>query len=64
MKNINWKLYAKCVAGVVLVGAASIALYKWRKSKKTSATAVVVATPSSDNSVASEVAPATTVVEI
>nr|DAR75052.1 MAG TPA: ATPase [Caudoviricetes sp.] len=64
MKNINWKLYAKCALGVVIVGAASVALYKWRKSKKTSATAVVVSTPSSDNSGASEVAPAATVVEI
>ena len=64
-KNINWKLYAKCVAGVVVVGAASIALYKWRKNKKSAATAVVVATPSSDNSGANEtVAPATTVVQI
>ena len=64
-KNINWKLYAKCVGGVLLVGAASVALYKWRKSKKASATAVVVATPSSDNSATSEtVAPATTVVQI
>lgn len=64
-KKINWKLYGKCVAGVLLVGAASIALYKWRKNKKASATAVVVATPSSDNSATSEtVAPATTVVQI
>lgn len=46
-KPINWKLYAKCVAGVVLVGAAGVMLYKWRKSKKTPTTAVVVSTPSS-----------------
>ena len=64
MKNINWKLYAKCALGVVIVGAASVALYKWRKNKKTATTAVVVATPSSDNSGASEVAPSATVVEI
>lgn len=63
-KKINWKLLAKCTAGVVIVGAASVALWKWRKSKKVSTTAVVVATPS-DNSGANEtVAPATTVVEI
>lgn len=63
-KKINWKLLAKCTAGIVLVGAASVALYKWRKSKKVSTTAVVVATPS-DNSGANEtVAPTATVVEI
>ena len=26
-KNINWKLYAKCVAGVVLVGAVTTSTY-------------------------------------
>ena len=64
-KNINWKLYLKCAAGVAIVGAASIALYKWRKNKKASATVAVVTTPSSDNSGASEVTSApTTVVQI
>ena len=64
-KNINWKLYAKCVGGVLLVGAASIALYKWRKSKKAATTAVVVATPSTNSATDSEIAqPATTVVQI
>lgn len=43
-KKINWKLLAKCTAGVVIVGAASVALWKWRKSKKAT-TAVVVTTP-------------------
>lgn len=63
-RKINWKLYAKCVAGVVVVGAASIALYKWRKSKKAATTAVVVSTPSSADNTDSQVAPAATVVEI
>lgn len=64
-KPINWKLYGKCVAGVVIVGVAGALLYKWRKSKKVSTTAVVVSTPS-DNSVTNETVaqPATTVVEI
>ena len=63
-KKINWKLYGKCVLGVAIVGVASIAVWKWRKSKKVSTTAVVVATPS-DNSGANEtVAPTATVVEI
>lgn len=65
-KGINWKLLAKCTAGVVIVGAASVALWKWRKSKKVSTTAVVVSTPSSTDGVDSQVAstPNTTVVEI
>lgn len=63
-KKINWKLLAKCTAGVLVVGAASVALYKWRKSKKVSTTAVVVATPSVDNSTNTEVTPTATVVEI
>lgn len=65
-KKINWKLLAKCTAGVVIVGAASVALWKWRKSKKVSTTAVVVSTPSSTDSVDSQVAstPNTTVVQI
>ena len=62
-KPINWKLLAKCTAGVLVIGAASVALWKWRKSKKV-ATVAVVATPSSDNSGANEVTPAATVVEI
>ena len=62
-KPINWKLLMKCTAGVIVVGAASVALWKWRKSKKV-ATTVVVATPSESNIGANpEVAP-TTVVEI
>ena len=65
-KKINWKLYGKCVLGVAIVGVASIAVWKWRKSKKVSTTAVVVSTPSSADSVDSQVAstPNTTVVEI
>lgn len=64
-KKINWKLLAKCTAGVLVVGAASVALWKWRKSKKVSTTAVVVSTPSSADCNSNEtVAPATTVVEI
>lgn len=65
-KKINWKLLAKCTAGVLVVGAASVALWKWRKSKKVSTTAVVVSTPSSADGVDSQVAstPNTTVVEI
>ena len=65
-KPINWKLLMKCTAGVVIVGAASVALWKWRKSKKVSTTAVVVSTPSSTDSVDSQVAstPNTTVVQI
>ena len=63
-KKINWKLLAKCTAGVVLVGAASVALWKWRKNKK-STTVAVVATPSVDSNSNEAVAPAaTTVVEI
>lgn len=63
-KKINWKLLAKCTAGVVIVGAASVALWKWRKSKK-STTVAVVATPSVDSNSNEAVAPAaTTVVEI
>ena len=62
-KKINWKLLAKCTAGVVIVGAASVALWKWRKSKKATTT-VVVATPSNVDDSNTEVAPATTVVEI
>jgi len=64
-KKINWKLYGKCVLGVAIVGVASIAVWKWRKSKKVSTTAVVVSTPSSADCNSNEtVAPATTVVEI
>ena len=63
-KKINWKLLAKCTAGVVIVGAASVALWKWRKSKKATTT-VVVATPSNVDDSNTEVAPAqTTVVQI
>ena len=63
-KKINWKLLAKCTAGVVLVGAASVALWKWRKNKK-STTVAVATTPSVDSNSNEAVAPAaTTVVEI
>ena len=63
-KPINWKLLMKCTAGVVIVGAASVALWKWRKSKKAT-TAVVVTTPcESNNSGATETVAPTTVVEI
>lgn len=64
-KKINWKLLAKCTMGVVIVGAASVALYKWRKSKKATTT-VVVATPSDNIGANPEVAPTgnTTVVQI
>lgn len=62
-KKINWKLLAKCTAGVVIVGAASVALWKWRKSKKAT-TAVVVTTPSVDNTATETVAPQPTVVTI
>ena len=62
-KKINWKLLAKCTAGVVIVGAASVALWKWRKSKK-STTVAVVATPSVDSSNTEAVGTTTTVVEI
>ena len=62
-KKINWKLLMKCTAGVVIVGAASVALYKWRKSKKATTT-VVVATPSNVDDSNTEVAPNTTVVQI
>ena len=62
-KKINWKLLAKCTAGVVIVGAASVALWKWRKSKKAT-TAVVVATPCEPNDNTANEAVAPTVVEI
>jgi len=63
-KKINWKLLMKCTAGVVIVGAASVALWKWRKSKKATTT-VVVATPSNVNDSNPEVATGnTTVVQI
>lgn len=62
-KKINWKLLAKCTAGVVIVGAASVALWKWRKSKKTT-TAVVVTTPCEPNDNTANEAVAPTVVEI
>ena len=62
-KNINWKLYGKCVAGVLLVGVAGAMLYKWRKSKK-AATVAVVTTPSNNSGANETVAPAATVVEI
>ena len=63
-KKINWKLYLKCAAGVAIVGAASIALYKWRKNKKAATTAVVVSTPSNNSGANETVAQPTTVVEI
>ena len=66
MKNIkrNWKTYAKYTLGTVVVLAAGYGIWKWRKSKKAT-TAVVVSTPSVDNSVTDEaVAPNTTVVQI
>lgn len=62
-KKINWKLLAKCTAGVILVGAASVALYKWRKSKKV-ASAVVVTTPCEPNDNTANEAVAPTVVTI
>ena len=62
-KKINWKLLAKCTAGVVIVGAASVALWKWRKSKKAT-TAVVVTTPCEPNDNTANEAVAPTVVEI
>lgn len=62
-KKINWKLLAKCTAGVVIVGAASVALWKWRKSKKAT-TAVVVTTPCEPNDNTANEAVTPTVVEI
>lgn len=62
-KKINWKLLAKCTAGVVIVGAASVALWKWRKSKKAT-TAVVVTTPCEPNDNTANEAVAPTVVQI
>lgn len=63
-KKIDWKLWGKCAAGVLIVGAAGVLLYKWRKSKKTTPTAVVVSTPSTTDNTDSQVGSATTVVEI
>lgn len=61
----NWKTYTKYAIGAVAVIGTGLLIYKWRKSKKASTTAVVVATPSVDNSVTDEaVAPNTTVVQI
>lgn len=62
-KKINWKLLMKCTAGVVLVGAASVALYKWRKSKKVSS-AVVVTTPCEPNNSSDSQVGSSTLVEI